>query len=172
MHQTSTSSKLAGFLQWIERIFIVTLHIGVIFKFFKIGLANDILIISAFGLAIAFFANAFKVTNIFESKAAANHHGPFGMLELLCLMIVPKVLWISASISTFAVLLYMLKLGNTGYIQMASIGGGTILMSFLILTIAFFTGIKNLKSVVPLLVRAIPALIVDYFLLFKTTAEM
>jgi hypothetical protein len=168
MNQKSTSNKLAGYLRWMEKICIISLHIGVIFKFFKIGPANDILIISAFGLAIAFFANAFKVPKIFETKEAAEQHGSIGMLDLLSLMIVPKVLWISTSVSTFAMLLYMLKLGNTGYIQMAGIGGGTILVSLLILLSSFFMGIKNMKAIMPILVRAIPALIVDYFLLFQT----
>lgn len=159
-------NKSINFLQRTEKFFIATLHIGVLLKFFGIEVANYILMISAAGLAIAFFISAFKPHNMFKTKEEANEHGPLGTLDLISLMIIPKVLWLSAGISTLAMFIFMLKLGNDGYLNLAAAGGAAIIISFLILVIAVMSGVKKLKSIRPLLIRAVPALIVDYFLLF------
>lgn len=162
----STSNKSINFLQRTEKFFIATLHIGVLLKFFGINEANYILMISAAGLAIAFFISAFKPHVIYKSEEEAKEHQPLGMLDLLSLIIVPKVLWLSAGISTLAMFIFMLKLENDGYVNLAATGGMAIIMALLILLLALVSGVKKLKTILPLLIRAIPALVVDYFLLF------
>lgn len=166
-HYTITSTaKSVNYLQKIEKTFIATLHVGVLLKFFEIEAANYILMISAAGLAIAFFISAYKPHIIYKSEQEAKEHEPLGTLDLISLMIIPKVLWLSAGISTLAMFIFMLKLGNEGYLNLAAAGGTAIIISLLILVIAFASGVKKMKSILPLLIRAIPALIVDCFLLF------
>lgn len=162
----SNRKKTIHYLQCTEKAFIATLHIGVLLKFLGIDEANYILMISTVGLAIAFFISAFKPHTIYKSDEEAKAHGPLGMLDLLSLIIVPKVLWLSAGVSTLAMFVFMLKPGNEGYLNLAATGGITIIISLLILAIAYIFGVKHLKSIMPLLIRAIPALVVDYFLLY------
>ena len=162
----TSTAKSVNYLQKIEKTFIATLHIGVLLKFFGIEVANYILMISTTGLAIAFFISAFKPHVIYKSEQETKEHQPLGMLHLVSLVIIPKVLWLSAGISTLAMFIFILKLGNEGYLTLAAAGGTAIISSLFILVIAFASGVKKMKSILPLLIRAIPALMVDYFLLF------
>ena len=67
------------------------------------------------GLSIVFFLNAFRAPD--EQETADTGQGPFGFSDLLGLVIIPKVLWISSSIPTIGILFSIIDTGNNGYKQ-------------------------------------------------------
>ena len=147
-------------LRWAERAFLIALVIGTILVFFKID--SSVLKVSLVGLAITFFLYAYKPLDIVR-----NENEQLGFSDLLALTILPKVMWISSAVSTMGLLLYLLDLGNDGYKRMLMIGGLTIGISIVLLTIFSVSGVKNIKGIMPVLFRAIPLLLVDCYILFK-----
>jgi hypothetical protein len=82
-------------------------------------------------------------------------------------MIVPKVLWISSAISALGIAFYLFDFGNDGYKRMLMIGGLTIGIGTLLLLVFFVSGVKHIKIVTPILLRAIPLCLVDFYLMLK-----
>jgi len=82
-------------------------------------------------------------------------------------MIVPKVLWISSAISALGIAFYLFDFGNDGYKRLLMIGGLTIGIGTLLLVVFLASGVKHIKTVTPILLRAVPLCLVDFYILFK-----
>ena len=147
-------------LHWAERAFLLTLAIGTMLILSKID--SSVLKVSLIGLAVTFFLYAYKPLDI-----GRDENQQLGFSDLLALTILPKVMWISSAVSTIGILLYLLDLGNDGYKRMLMIGGFTIGISIVLLTIFSVSGVKNIKGIMPVLFRAIPLLLIDCYILFK-----
>lgn len=81
-------------------------------------------------------------------------------------MIVPKVLWISSAISALGIAFYFFNFGNDGYKRLMMIGGLTIGIATLLLAIFLISGVKYIKTVTPILLRAVPLFFLDMYILF------
>lgn len=161
---TSTSTplivRLTKNLHWAERALLIALVIGTLLTYLKIDTA--VLSVSLIGLAVVFFLYAYKPLDIVRAE-----NEQLGFSDLLAVLILPKVMWISSAISTLGLLFYLLDLGNDGYKKMLMIGGLTIGIAVVLLTIFLASGVKNLKIVTPILLRAVPLLLIDLYILFK-----
>jgi len=111
---------------------------------------------------VPFLLYAYKPLDIVRDE-----NEPLKFSEIFALTILPKVMWISSTVSTLGLLFYMLELGNDGYMKMSMIGGLIIGIAVVILTIFLASGVKNLKSATPILLTAVPLLFIDSYILFK-----
>jgi hypothetical protein len=155
---TSFIERVTKNLHWAERAFLIALAIGTILVFSKIN--SSVLNVSLIGLAITFFLYAYKPLNIVREENEL-----LGFSDLLAVGILPRVMWISSAISTLGLLFYLMD--NAGHKNMLMIGGLTIGISVVLLTIFLVSGVKNIKIVTPILFRAIPLLTIDIYILFK-----
>jgi hypothetical protein len=111
-------------------------------------------------LAVTFFFYTYRSIDI-----PTQENEQLGFSELLGLMIVPKVLWMSSAISALGISFYLFDFGNNGYKRMLMIGALTIGMGTVLLLFFAISGIKYIKIVLPILLRAVPLFLVDTFLL-------
>ena len=151
--------KVTNHLPVIEKVLLTALAVGLILTVMKIDSAVPE--IALLGLAITFFLFAYRTIEIrrYENEQ-------FGFSEFLGYRIIPKILWISSSISALGISFYLFDFGNEGYKQMLMFGGSTIFLGSLVLLVLSVSGVKHLKIVTSVLLRAVPLLLVDMYLLF------
>lgn len=159
--ETPLILRMTKQLYWAERFFLVALFIGIVIKLLNAG-GISVVTISMAGLGIVFFLYAYRPLEIDRREDEK-----FGFNELLAFTILPKVTWISSSISVIGILFYLLDLGNEGYKQMLMIGGSCLLLAITLLGFLFISGVKHLNSLVPLLYRAVPLLLIDLYIFLK-----
>lgn len=104
------------YLPLTEKIFLAALGIGWMLRY--LSLDSNVLFISLVGLATVYFLNAYKPPEIGPEDS------PVDFTALLALLILPKVMWISSSISLIGVLFHLLEF--TGWRQMVLIGAGSL----------------------------------------------
>ncbi len=150
---------LTKILPWAERIFSAGLVIGATLLYANID--STIIIVSLGGLAATFFLMGYVPVEIERDENEKS-----GFTELLASTILPKVMWISSSVSTLALLFYFLD-SSLGIKQMAAIGGSTIGLCVVITLFLLVAGVKAIKAVAPILVRAVPLLFIDFYFLMQ-----
>lgn len=159
--QTPFIERIAKYLPWMERVFLAAISLGAILVLLNFDAAT-LINLSLSGLAAVFFLNAFRPPE-FETS----DEGPADFSALLALSIVPKVLWISASISIIGILSYLLHLRPEGYKQLALIGGSSLFLGIFIVGICSVTGVKHLERLFPVVTRAVPLLLMDMYLFVR-----
>lgn len=156
---TTLTARITGHLPLVEKILIATLLVGAILTALEID--STVTKGSLLALGVTFFLFAYRPIDI-----PGQEEVPMGLSEMLGLMIVPKVLWISCAISTVGIAFFIFDLGNPGYMNMLMIGGFSIGTASLILVILLNSGVKHINLVMPILLRAVPIFLVDCYLLF------
>jgi len=146
-------------LPLIEKILLAAALIGIILLALKID--TSVIKVALLSLGVTFFLFAYVPT---EGPKTENE--PLGFQGLLALIIVPKILWISSAISTLGIAFFLIDIGNDGYRRMLTIGGFTIVIALAVLLVSFIQGVKHLATTTPVLLRAIPLLAVDFYILF------
>ena len=163
MTSDQTSSPLiitlTKYVPLVEKVLLIALTIGIILV--AMDMDTSMMRISLMGLAVTFFLRAYRPTDILRQEGE-----PFGFSELLGLMIAPKVLWISSAISAVGIAFSFSIPDNDGYRQMLLIGGLSIASGTIILGIFWLMGIKHISTVIPVLFRAIPLCLIDFYMLF------
>jgi energy-converting hydrogenase Eha subunit C len=147
-------------LPLVEKVLLTALAIGTILTVMEID--STVTRISLLGLGVTFFLLAYRPNDIPRQEGEQ-----LGFSDLLGLMIVPKVLWISSAISALGIAFYLFDFGNDGYKKMLMIGGLTISIGTILLIVFFVSGVKHIRTVVPILLRAVPLCLVDFYILFK-----
>ena len=148
-------------LPWIEKLAVIMLMISAVMMLLSLPF-TEFVMISLSTLAIVFFLNA-QLLPPMERKDGA----PLGFNELLTFTILPKVLWISASVSTIGLLFQIL--GLSGFEQMLLIGGSSLSVALLLLLIqVIINGVGSLKLFQGVLMRVIPILVIAVYLLLKS----
>lgn len=160
--QTPTSFivTITKHLPLIEKVLLTALAIGTILTVMKID--STVTRVSLLGLGVTFFFMAYRPSDIPRQEGEQ-----FGFSDLLGLMIVPKVLWISSAVSALGIAFYLFDFGNDGYKKMLMVGGLTIGIGTLLLVVFLVSGVKHIKTVTPILLRAVPLCLVDFYILFK-----
>jgi hypothetical protein len=143
-------------LHMVEWALLLALLIGFILTILQI--TSSVLSVSLIGLAVTYFLYAYKPI---EEIRIENEKGGFS--DLLASAILPKVLWISSSVSVLGLLFYNLNLGNESYKKMFLIGGSTITIATVLLVVLLFMGKRGAKAVLPVLLRAIPLCAIDMY---------
>ena len=161
MNSTPTRTPLivglTKHLPLVEKVLMMALAIGIILTI--TGIDSTITKTALLGLAVTFFLMAYRPV---ESLRQENEQ--LGFPQLLAIMIVPKVLWISSAVSAIGIAFYLF--GNEGYKQQAIIGGLSIAIGTLIFVISLVTEVKHIKTVTPILLRALPLLLADFYIFF------
>lgn len=152
--------KLTKHLPLAEKALLAALAIGAILTMLEMD--TTITTVALLGLAVTFFLFAYRPIDIPVQEGEQ-----FGFSQLLGLMIIPKVLWISCAVSALGIVFYLLQLGNDGFKQMLMIGVSAIAFAGLLLVILLISGVKHMKLVAPVLLRAIPLLLADVYILLK-----
>ena len=150
--------RITPYLPIAEKIFLMGLAIGIV-----LTLANlDSLVLKAslVGLAVTFFFHGYKPIDV-----PAKETEKFGFVELLGHSIAPNVAWIGCAVSAIGVLFTMQN--SEGHRQMLFIGATSLAITSLIIVFLLAIGIKYMNSVVPVLYRSIPLLVLDLYLFFK-----
>ena len=150
--------KIAKYLYPAETFFLGLLTVGILLPRFDID-TSAIIMISLSGLAMVFFLNMYRPLDV---KIGQGDQGSFK--ELLYLVIVPKILWLSSSVNAIGILFFILNF--KGYKEMLMIGAATSAIALVILGIFFLTEEKHIKATIPVLYRAIPMLLVAVYILF------
>jgi len=159
MAETTSSFKalIFKFLPLAEKVFLVGIALG--FALYYSFNDSNIAFISLNGLATVYFLYAHvppELTN--------DNDKPHGFVELLANSIVPKVMWISASVSIIGALFALLQLEGSPemlMIAISALGAGLLLF-----TIFFTIGIKGMQSNISILYRVVPIFIIDLYLMF------
>jgi hypothetical protein len=160
--QTSTPfiATITKHLPSAEKVLLAALAIGTVLTITQLD--STVSKVSLLGLAVIFFLLAYRPIEI------PKHEGEqFGFSELLGLIIVPKVLWISSAISAVGIAFYLFDFGNDGYKQMLMIGGLSIGIGASLLIVFFVSGVRHIRMVTPILLRAVPLCLVDFYILVK-----
>ena len=157
---TSLIVKITNQLPLVEKIFLEALAIGTVLTLLSID--SSVTKFSLLGLGVIFFLMTYSPTDLPGEEGEK-----FGFTELLAWAIVPKVMWISSAVSAFAISFYLFDFGNDGYKKMLMIGGSTIGIGILLLTFFLISGVKHLKMVTPILLRAVPLFLVDIYIFLK-----
>jgi hypothetical protein len=153
--------KIIPYLGLLEKIFLAGLAIGIALTYFNYD-NKVVLQISLLGLAITYFLTAFKIIDFPRQEDEV-----FEFKDLLTYTITPKVIWISCGLSLFGLFIYTLQLGHDGHKRAFMTGGLSIAIGLLIIGYAFITGSKYLKYILPTVLRAIPIIIADFYLLYN-----
>lgn len=159
--QTTLIVRLVKQLHWLEASLLTLLGVGLVLTLLQFE-TTSIITLSLSGLAIVFFLKAYQPPRHLpnENKEA------FNFKTLLALAIIPKVLWISTATSTLGILLWLLQLENINiYKQMLTMGAATAFVSLFILGYFSATGLKDLRALAPVLLRAIPVLLLSMYVL-------
>ncbi|WP_331967573.1 hypothetical protein [Ohtaekwangia sp.] len=152
--------RITKHLPLLERILLTALVIGAMLMLLEIS--TIVIEVALIGLGVVFFLFAFRPVDLSEQMSKQ-----FGFSELLGLMIIPKVLWISSGISALGIAFSLFHLGNDGYKTLLITGGTTIGVGIgVLLFIIFLTGKnKYLNVVLPVLLRSISLLLMDIYML-------
>ncbi len=151
--------RVLPYLDLAEKIFLTGILVGLLLSY--LSMDKTVLKFSLISLSVTYFLSSFKVIEIPRKEDEQ-----FGMTEMLAWLIVPKVLWIGYAVSLMGIYLFTLELDHDGHTRALLIGGVTIVIGLVVLGYAQLTGTKYLKYILPVVMRAIPLLLVDFYLLF------
>lgn len=156
--QTIRNYIFETFLPWIERAAIALLIAAGIMTLLKIP-ADEMIMLSMATLSVVFFLNTRSMTAP-EPKEGEQ----FGLSELLGFVILPKILWIGASVSVIGILFFILEFA--GYGEMLMVGASSLTMGILILAVLISTGSQNLLPIYqPVLIRVLPVMALAQYIL-------
>lgn len=158
-NSTSFSTKITSRLPLIEKAFLIATVIGGILVVTKID--STVARIALLGLAATFFLYTYKPLDIQRQEDE-----PFEFSDLLALMIIPKTLWISCTISALGISFFLFEFGNDGYKKLLTIGSVSTGFGSLLFVIFIIRGVKHVKIIAPLLLRAVPLFFMDIYLLY------
>jgi hypothetical protein len=152
-------------MKWAERIataaFIASLAAVLLTEATQMDIARNVFMISSAILAGTYFLYAFMPLDF---KRDENEQ--FGMMDLVTMMIAPKVLWISCAVSMLGFFTLSQNLETSGHLQLFLIGGISVTSSLLLLAFAIVSGNKNASVIAPVAFRAVPilALVIFFYL--------
>ena len=81
--------------------------------------------------------------------------------------ILPKILWLSIALSVAGYLSLITFPNNDTYRKLILVGAGTSVIGLSVLVYEIFKGLKDIKFLYPILLRAIPVVLFDLYLLFS-----
>ncbi len=158
--QESFSTKLYEKLQWIELALWIGAAIGLLLKWFTSYPSSNLILISLGSLSTILFLSAYRPSNIVRSDEEK-----LGFMDLLCLSIAPKVLGISSAACLIGILFYLMHWA--GYQQMLLIGSMSIAIGSTLLEAGLVMKVKHIKTVIPILYRAVPLMLIGFYLLWS-----
>ena len=157
---TGIISRVTPYLFYAEAFFLLLVGIGLIMM--MSGNGSEFVRLGLPGLAIVLFLRAYVPLDV-----PVDENEVTGFKEMLGWMIIPKVLCIGSAISATALSLYLSRMDEGMYTQMFMIAGTTVLGGLVVLGVLQISGTKHLGVTVPVLYRAVPLAMIDFYLLFE-----
>lgn len=151
--------RVSKYLPWIEGVLIVVLFGGAIG--FYLDLQTGLIIVSLLGLSITYIVSAYKPIEI-----ESNGDEKFGMKELLAWTILPKIAWIACGVSTLGAMMFFMNLNTDRHRHMLLVGALSLAGAIAVAILLFVTGVKQIKVLGPVSLRALPLLCADCYMLF------
>jgi hypothetical protein len=155
---TLNEKMIKNGLPLIEKILLVALAIGIILALLKID--QDVLKLTLLGVAAVFFLLTYRPIDLPIKEGEQ-----LGFAELIALSIIPKTLWISSAISATGISFYLYNFN--GAREILIIGAPVIVLDLVLLIIFAVMGTRYMHTVAPVLLRAVPLLIADLYILFQ-----
>ncbi len=167
MHQQNATpplaiTRFAPFIIMAEKVLLAAVAVGVILL--MAGIDDRFLIYSLPVLGTVFFLRGYIPLPVPEN-VPADSEDEHRFAQLLALSIVPKVLWIACAVSVAGLTFYLVQTPKESYRQMLLIGGLTIAIGAVMLTYFMATGMKHVRLVTGVLLRALPLAVADFYLL-------
>jgi hypothetical protein len=160
MAQTPESPifKLYKFLPLLEKINLAAVFIGIVLQRLNIPGSSMCFLVGLVGLSITFFLMAYVPAE------APRDDEQQGFPELMAYSIVPKVIYISMSVSVMGILFYLLNIEGSKNMLLIGFTGGAVaaaIIGFFLLTL------KHSGQLTAILFRALPVLLVTAYFLFQ-----
>jgi hypothetical protein len=150
-------SPILKYLPFVERILLGILAVALILV--AVNVDVTVAKVSIILLGVTYFLMAYRPSDI-----PVKDDEQFGMQELLGLLIVPKILWISCAVSCFGISLFLSRFTDVQYKGILLIGAATAVVATLVLVILALRGVKHINMVMPVLLRVIPLLAADVYI--------
>jgi hypothetical protein len=157
--RTSFQLFLAKNLAKAELLCLTLVAIGIVMH--SRSMTSTVLYVALAILAIILFLNTYAAPVQIEPADDEK----LGLKELIALSVLPKVMWISCAVSVLGVLFYLI--GSAGYKNLILIGGLSLGFSVLLFVFFRISGTRHLQIVTHVLMRAIPLLLIDAYLLLR-----
>lgn len=157
--QTTLILRITKHLHWIEKFCLALLALSALLTYLGFEVESSIMIALS-GLAVVFFLYAQR------PPVSENNRGSF--VDLLTIAILPKVLWISSSVSMMGILFLLVLTETEAHQNMLFIGGSTIFIACWLLGFILIKNGKYLRELQPVLMRALPILLIDIYLYFNS----
>jgi hypothetical protein len=142
--------KLFPFFNKIEMACWLALLVGLVAQYLHYPV-QSLLVVALIGLSIIFFLGAYQPSNISQDEGEK-----WGMLQLLQLVVVPKVLGIGMAVACMGILFKIIDSNSKGPAQMLLLGGATTAIAIAITLVGLLTNVKHIQFLVPKLYRAVP----------------
>jgi hypothetical protein len=155
---TLNEKMIKNGLPLVEKILLIALAIGIILALLNID--HDVVKLTLLALAAVFFLLTYRPIDL-----PAKEGEQLGFAELIALNIIPKTLWISSAISAIGIAFYLYNFN--GARQILIIGAPVIAFDVVLLIIFAVMGTRYMHTAVPVLLRAVPLLIADVYILFQ-----
>lgn len=155
---SSFAQKLYGFLPTVEKALVALLAMSLMAKYINID-AKPLLLISLAGLAGVYYLGSFRPLGI-ERKDGEK----LGFMDLLATTHAPKMLGISSAVLIIGLLFFLQELPRDRYIFLLMIGNSGIVLALVGLGLARMTGTEHLEVLSPILLRAVPLLIIGGYI--------
>jgi hypothetical protein len=156
---TSFATTLYGLIKKVEIALWLALVLGLLLHYSGYP-AKNVLTISLSGLAIVFFLGAYQPSNIIRGEDEK-----LGFVDLLYLIIAPKLVGISMAVSLIGILFYFINANIEGTKQMLFLGSMSGIAASLVIGIGVAIGAKNSNTLLPILYRSVPIAIASVYLL-------
>lgn len=152
--------RIAPYFPIAEKLALAALVVGILLELFN-ATGMPIVQIALVALSVVYFLSAYvPVEDLPESS-------PEGFSGLFTMVIMPKLLWISAAITGFGVLVYTFHPAHQGYLRALMPGGTVILLCVLWTGYLLVIGSDQVMRLKAPLLRAIPLLVVDAYILWE-----
>ena len=163
--RSSFGSKMYSFLPKVEKVLLGVAAIALILRYQGIN-ADEILKISLAGLAGVFYLMGFMRPPKAETdNSAQTAEEKKGFTELLFATILPKIAWISCSISTIGILFALLLLAGSR--EMLTIGASASAMATILVAVGLAQGNEKVKAISDVLYRMVPLLGISVWFLTR-----
>ena len=154
--------RIIPYLPAAEKVLLIGFTIGLVLIFTNTS-GKGVAQIALGGLAIVYFLSSFRNLDVPRTEEQ-----PFEFKDLLTWIIIPRIFWIGSAFSLLGILFYSFQLGHEGYMRALMPGGSVILIGLAVIFYAYVTGTKNLAILLPTLLRAIPIMLIAFYVIWIT----
>ena len=165
MPYQSPVNKIYQYFPIIEGVCLAAFAVGYLLKIMNYQGGPEIIILSLSALSGIYFLNGYIPPQQIKEEDPTAKPQPLGFVALFGRTIAPKILSIGSSVAVTGIL-FAIQHWN-GFREMLLIGSNSIAASAVVGLITTMNDEQARKTIGPMLIRAIPLMIVGIYLLMK-----